>query len=241
MPTCLQWHTASGHECPLYTSILRLATLPQPRRRLRSVISEVFRVFQPKFRTSRVHLGIVKPSLASLHLRIANESEGKEEISDDWRFCTWAIGDLALGEKERSIGNRSGRPDCRDFGPKQACILFGWDTPLAIAGGLLGPKAFRGGVGTYVLGVCLHFFIACSAAAIYYAASRRLGFLKEHALVSGLFFGAAVEEVMNLIVLPLSELHARGPYQLHDLIQGLLVHMVVVGLPISFSVRRFAK
>jgi hypothetical protein len=53
--------------------------------------------------------------------------------------------------------------------------------------------------------------------------------------------GAAVEEVMNLVVLPLSALHARGPYELHDLLQGLLVHMVVIGLPISFSVRRFAK
>jgi len=123
----------------------------------------------------------------------------------------------------------------------QASILFGWDIPLTIAGGLLGPKAFGGGVGTYVLGVFLHFFIACSAAAVYYAASRRLGFLKEHPLVCGLFFGGAVEEVMNLMVLPLSALHARGPYELHDLIQGLLVHMVVVGLPISFSVRRFAK
>jgi len=123
----------------------------------------------------------------------------------------------------------------------QASILFGWDIPLAIAGGLLGPKAFKGGVGTFVLGVLLHFFIACSAAAVYYVASRRLGFLKEHPLVCGLFFGAAVELVMNLVVLPLSALHARGPYQLHDLIQGLLVHMVVVGLPISFSVRWFAK
>src|SRR6202140_1886602 len=123
----------------------------------------------------------------------------------------------------------------------QACILFGWDIPLAIAGGLLGRQAFRGGVGTYVLGVALHFFIAFSAAAVYYAASRRLGFLKEHPLVCGLFFGAAVEEVMKLIVLPLSALHLRGPYKLHDLILGLLVHMVVVGLPISFSVRRFAK
>jgi hypothetical protein len=56
-----------------------------------------------------------------------------------------------------------------------------------------------------------------------------------------LFYGAAVEEVMNLIVLPLCALHARGPYHLRDLILGLLVHMVVVGLPISFSVRRFAK
>jgi Na+/alanine symporter len=123
----------------------------------------------------------------------------------------------------------------------QACILFGWDIPLSIAGGLLGPKAFTGGVGTYILGVFLHFFIALSAAAVYYAASRRLRFSKEHALVCGLFYGAAVELVMRLIVLPLSALHARGPYQLHDLILGLLVHMAVVGLPISFSVRWFAK
>jgi hypothetical protein len=123
----------------------------------------------------------------------------------------------------------------------QAGILFGWDIPLAIAGGLLGRQAFRGGVGTYILGVLLHFFIALSAATSYYAASRRLVFLKEHPLVCGLFFGAAVEEVMNLAVLPLSALHARGPYKLHDLLLGLLVHMVVVGLPISFSVRRFAK
>ena len=123
----------------------------------------------------------------------------------------------------------------------QACILFGWDIPLAIAGGLLGRQAFQGGMGTYVLGVVLHFFIACSAAAVYYGASRKLGFMNEHPLVCGLFFGAAVEEVMRLVVLPLSALHARGPYKLHDLILGLLVHMVVVGLPISFSVRRFAK
>jgi hypothetical protein len=123
----------------------------------------------------------------------------------------------------------------------QACILFGWDIPLSIAGGLLGPQADHGGVGTYVLGVFLHFTIALSAAAIYYAASRRLSFLKEHALVCGLFYGAAVELVMRLIVLPLSALHAKGPYERHDLIQGLLIHMIVVGLPISFSTRRFAK
>jgi hypothetical protein len=123
----------------------------------------------------------------------------------------------------------------------QACVLFGWDIPLSIAGGLIGAKAVHGGAGMYVLGVLLHFFIALSAATLYYAASRRLVFLREHPLVCGLFFGAAVETVMNLVVLPLSALHARGPYELHDLIQGLLVHMVVVGLPISFSVWRFGR
>jgi hypothetical protein len=123
----------------------------------------------------------------------------------------------------------------------QACILFGWKIPLAIAGGLLGPRAFHGGAATYALGVLLHFFIACSAAFIYYATSRRLSFLTEYPLVCGLFFGAAVEVVMSYIVLPLSALHARGPYDLHDILQGLAVHMVVVGLPISFSIRRFAE
>lgn len=123
----------------------------------------------------------------------------------------------------------------------QACLLFGWDIPQAIAAGLLGPKAIHGGAGTYLLGVALHFLIASSAAATYYAASRKLEFLADHPLVCGLFFGAAVEEVMNLVVLPLSALHARGPFELHDLIQGLLVHMVVVGLPIAYSVRRFAS
>jgi len=122
----------------------------------------------------------------------------------------------------------------------QACLLFGWRIPLSIAAGLLGRAAFKGGAGTYALGVFLHFFIALSFAAIYYAASRTLAFLKEHPLVCGLFYGMAVENTMNLVVLPLSALHARGPYTLHDLILGLVVHAVVVGLPIAYSVRRFA-
>lgn len=121
----------------------------------------------------------------------------------------------------------------------QACLLFGWDIPLAIAGGLLGKQAFRGGVGTYVLGVALHFLIAFSAAGIYYATSLRLTYLRESWVVCGLFFGAAVEETMGLAVLPLSALHARGPYELKDLLLGLGVHMTVVGLPVAWAARKF--
>lgn len=123
----------------------------------------------------------------------------------------------------------------------QAIILFGRRIPLVIAAGLLGRQALHGGVATYALGVVLHFFIAFSVAAVYYTASRRLRFLVEHPLVSGLAYGAAVELVMNLVVLPLSALHSRGPYQLDDLILGLVVHMVVIGLPVAFSIRRFAR
>ena len=123
----------------------------------------------------------------------------------------------------------------------QACILFGPHIPLAIAGGLVGRRAFQGGVGYYALGVFLHFFIALSAAAVFYAASRKLAFMTDHPLVCGQLYGIMVELVMSYIVLPLSALHARGPYDLHDVLVGLGVHMVVIGLPISYSARRFGR
>ena len=107
-----------------------------------------------------------------------------------------------------------------------------------IAAGVLGKGALRGGgAGTYALGLFLHFFIATSVATIYYVAASK--FLAERWIVCGLFYGAAVDQVMALIVLPLSALHAAGPYKLHDLLLGIIVHSVVIGLPISFSVRRF--
>ena len=152
------------------------------------------------------------------------------------------VGDFASTKSKALVAIAVGGGIAGALDLAQALMLFGWKIPLLIAGGLLGRQTFHGGgTGTYVLGVFLHFFIAFSFAAFYYATSRRLVFLKEYPVVCGLFYGAAVEEVMNLIVLPLSALHATGPYTLHNLLQGLLVHMVVVGLPISFSVRRFAE
>jgi hypothetical protein len=102
----------------------------------------------------------------------------------------------------------------------QVCIQLGWDTPLLIAGGLLGSKADHGGVGTYILGILLHFFIAFSAAAVYYAASRGLPFMRQYLLLCGLYFGATVMLVMRLIILPLSALYATDPSPHSRLLMG---------------------
>src|SRR5262245_25338668 len=64
----------------------------------------------------------------------------------------------------------------------QACIAWGLRgvKPVrvfqSVASGLLGPKSYQGGLPTALLGAALHFFIAFSAAAIYYLASRKLTF-----------------------------------------------------------------
>lgn len=122
-----------------------------------------------------------------------------------------------------------------------AFLTFGLGVPRAIAGGLLGREVIRSSsVPIWVLGVVLQFTIALSAATIYCFASRRLPFLRDHWLVCGMFYGIAVFLVMNLIVLPICALHSAGPYQLHGLIQGIVVHMLIIGLPISFSLRKFS-
>jgi len=123
-----------------------------------------------------------------------------------------------------------------------AFLSFGSRMPQGIAAGLLGPRtAFQGGAATWILGVLLHYFIAFAAASVYCLASLRLTFLEEHYLVCGLFYGMGLYLVMNLIVLPISAIHAMGPYPYRDLVQGLLVHMILIGVPIAFCLRRFSQ
>ena len=108
----------------------------------------------------------------------------------------------------------------------------------SVASGLLGAPAFGGGVPTAALGLALHFFIAFSAAAIFYLAAKTMPVLVRHAVISGLFYGLLIYAVMNLVVLPLSAFPRKVSFPLLVLVTGLFVHMFFIGLPISLAVRR---
>src|SRR5215472_6435058 len=102
-----------------------------------------------------------------------------------------------------------------------------------IAGGLLGMSTFRGGLATAALGAFFHFLIATTAAAVFYLASRKLKFLVEHAILSGLLYGVAVYVFMSYVVLPLSAYHTKIALPpMSNLITGIAVHMFMVGVPI---------
>jgi len=123
-----------------------------------------------------------------------------------------------------------------------AILTFGWGMARGIASGLLGAKALTGGAGVWLLGLALHYFIAISAAAIYCYSSRKLGFLREHFIVCGVFYGIAIYLVMNLVVVPLSAFpFPVGPFTVRALYQGLLIHMIFIGLPIAASLRFLSK
>jgi hypothetical protein len=121
-----------------------------------------------------------------------------------------------------------------------------WGNPpgilKGIASGLLGPQAFHGGWGIAALGLGLHFLIAFSAATVYYAASRKLTFLTQRAVVWGFLYGIAVYMFMSWVVIPLSALpKSKAPFSLTALVLSLLTHMFCVGLPIALAVRRYSR
>jgi len=108
-----------------------------------------------------------------------------------------------------------------------------------IASGILGRDAFTGGLATAGLGLLCHFSIATTAAAAYFAASRRMPVLLEHAVASGAAYGVFVYFFMQLVVIPLSAIGPR-PLALEDVLIGVAIHIPCVGLPIALTLRRYA-
>ena len=111
----------------------------------------------------------------------------------------------------------------------------------SVASGALGAQAFTGGAKTAIIGALFHFFIAICAAGIYYVASRPLGFMINHAVISGVLYGVCVYLFMNLVVLKLSALPRKPTYPWPVLLTGLLIHMFGIGLPIALAVRWDSK
>ena len=114
-------------------------------------------------------------------------------------------------------------------------------TPLrilqGIASALLGPRSFEDGLTTGALGAVIHFFIAFSTAALFYAASRKFPLLIHRPILFGILYGVAVYVVMYWIVLPLA--HFQGaPRNLFNSIVAIVTHIICVGLPISMVVSR---
>ncbi|HXT25706.1 MAG TPA: hypothetical protein VN749_12865 [Candidatus Eisenbacteria bacterium] len=109
-----------------------------------------------------------------------------------------------------------------------------------IAGGVLGPCTYQGGIATALLGLALHFTIAFGAATVFFIASRAFRFLIDHAVLSGILYGISVYFFMQRVVIPLSHAN-RNPFSLKFMIIGIVIHIFCVGLPIALSIRKYAR
>ena len=111
--------------------------------------------------------------------------------------------------------------------------------PQIVAAALLGEQSFRMGATSVLLGLLLHLAVAFSVVAVYAVASRRFATLGRNVVRFGLLYGLAVYAFMNVVVLPLSAFpqELKRPTLL-GLLNGLLGHPLLVGLPTAWAVHR---
>jgi hypothetical protein len=107
----------------------------------------------------------------------------------------------------------------------------------AITSGVRGRAAFSGGGGTLLLGLGLHFFIALSFTALFFWLYRRVGFISRHKVAAGVLYGLFIWAVMNLLVLPLSQV-AGAPFQPFHALREALILVLMMGVPLVFLAGR---
>lgn len=105
----------------------------------------------------------------------------------------------------------------------------------AIASGVLGAEAFRGGSSAALLGALLHYGILWVAAAIFVLAGRFRPIVFQRPLIAGTAFGIGVFLVMKIVV-KLSRAPFSTPSDIEQIVRNLLVHILAVGIPMALII-----
>lgn len=114
-----------------------------------------------------------------------------------------------------------------------------------VASALWGRGALDAGIGMATIGLVMHFTVALTATLVFYGLSRRIAFLRTAPLLMvGPLYGAVVFAAMNYGTLPalswLRSLYLGTPPRWPGPMSWpqLGIHLVCVGLPIAWGVRR---
>ena len=121
-------------------------------------------------------------------------------------------------------------------------LLSGGSDPvrilLYVASGVFGKAAFEGGVGMALAGFGFHMFNAMAFTIFFFSVYPTIKRVTENPYVLSIGYGAFVWVVMNLIVVPLSNV-SRGGFSLRSSIIGMVILIVCIGLPNAVGARRF--
>jgi len=119
-----------------------------------------------------------------------------------------------------------------------AAIIDNWKIPAAfifkyIASGVFGKAAFAGGPNMVLWGVLFHYLISFLFTTAFFLLHPMFYSWFRNKLVTAIFYGLITWVVMNVIVLPLTNI----PPQHFQLIPGLTacgILIVCIGVPVSF-------
>jgi hypothetical protein len=109
-----------------------------------------------------------------------------------------------------------------------------------IAFSVLGRDTYNYGLSSALLGVLLHLSVAFGIVSVYVHVSRWMPPLRRYPFVFGLPYGIVAWLVMNFVVLPLTLIgvpRLAGP----SIVNGILIHMLGVGLPAALAASRIRR
>jgi len=110
-----------------------------------------------------------------------------------------------------------------------------------IASGAMGEDAYAGGLGTALLGLILEYVMTIIIAGIFIFSADRISLLRKNVIVGSLLYGFGVFFVMNFIVLPLSAAAVPQTPAMWLLIELVLEHILLIGLPLGILLQRNAE
>jgi hypothetical protein len=133
-----------------------------------------------------------------------------------------------------------------------ARVLAGVTPPhvlQSVAGGLLGRGTYNGGFATAALGLAMHFTMALTVAAVFYALARQFSLPKKllGVVAVGMLYGAAVFAVNNFATAPflswIRSLYLHTPILFKPPMgwPQLIIHLFCVGLPIALVMRQYSS
>lgn len=108
----------------------------------------------------------------------------------------------------------------------------------SVAGGWMGSEAYRGGWPAAWLGLASHFVLMLGIAAVFVLAAARAPALRRLWFPAGVAFGLVVWLAMTYVVVPLSASTLTPPTTLAAALKPIVIHILCVGLPIAWIVRR---
>jgi uncharacterized membrane protein YagU involved in acid resistance len=105
-----------------------------------------------------------------------------------------------------------------------------------IASGIMGKTAFAGGAGMAFLGLLLHFVIAFAFTFLFFWLYSKSNLLSKNLVVTGIIYGVFIWLVMNLMVVPLSNVNHTplSAMKIQKVLKAVLILIFMIGLPLSF-------
>lgn len=109
-----------------------------------------------------------------------------------------------------------------------------------VASGMFGASAFSGGAMIIFLGLLFHYIIAFCFTLFFFWLYPRLPLLRKNIILTAVVYGLFVWLVMNLIVVPLSNV-PKTPFPLFKIVKGMLILICMIGLPLAIIMKRASR